>query len=337
MLSRVANSLCWLARYLERAENTARLVDVNLKLLPDLVDLEDEQINRHWLPIVESSGDEEEFARLHPEVTGRAVTEFMVFQAENPNSIVSTVGKARENARMVRDQITSELWEELNRIYLFLHSPRARELWNSSAFELLDRVKSASLLLQGLDAATVAHDEGWHFMQVGRFLERADKTTRFLDLRWRSFTADERVKDVGQVAALEWGAILRSCSAWDRYKTIHSNRVDPSLVAQLLIFGLEFPRSVRFCVEQADRSLRAISGSAVGRFSNDAERLSGKLVAELQFGTLDEVLITGLHEYLDQLQIQFNDIGDAMFQAYIFQPAHAAVEEQWQQQQQQQQ
>jgi len=335
MLSRVANSLCWLARYLERAENIARLVDVNLKLLPDLMDLEDEQIDHHWLPIIESTGDEASFRRLNSEVSGRAVMDFMVFQTENPNSIVSALSTARENARMVRDQITAEFWEEINRLYLFVRSARARELWNSSAFELLDRVRAASLLLQGLDAATVAHDEGWHFMQVGRFLERADKTTRFLDLRWRSFTAGERMKDVGQVAALEWGAILRSCSAWDLYKTQHSSRVDPSLVAELLIFAPEFPRSVRFCAEQADRSLRAISGSASGRFAHDAERLSGKLVAELQFGTLDEVLIIGLHEYLDRLQIQFNDIGDAMFQTYIFQPFHAAAEDQWQQQQQQ--
>lgn len=334
MLSRVANSLCWMARYLERAENMARLVDVNLKLLPDLVDLEADEINRHWLPIIESTGDEEAYRKLHPEVSGRAVMDFMVFQAENPNSIVSTLSTARENARMVRDQITTELWEEINRLYLFLRSPRALELWNSSAFELLDRVRAASLLIQGMDAATVVHDEGWHFMQVGRFLERADKTTRFLDLRWRSFTAGERVKDVGQVAALEWGAILRSCSAWDLYKTLHSSRVDPSLVAELLIFAPEFPRSVRFCAEQADRSLRAISGSPAGRFAHDAERLSGKLVAELQFGTLDEVLLIGLHEYLDRLQIQFNDIGDAMFQTYIFQPFHAAPEEQWHQQQQ---
>ena len=335
MLSRVANSLCWMARYLERADNLARLVDVNLKLLPDLVDLEADEINRHWVPIIESTGDEEAFNRLHPSVNGQAVMDFMVFQTENPNSIISTISAARENARMVRDQITAELWEEINRLYLFLRSPRAREIWHTSAFELLDRVRGASLLIQGLDAATVVHDEGWHFMQVGRFLERADKTTRFLDLRWRSFTADERVKDVGQVAALEWGAILRSCSAWDAYKTLHSSRVDPSLVAELLIFAPEFPRSVRFCAEQADRALRAISGSAAGRFAHDAERLSGKLVAELQFGTLDEVLLTGLHEYLDCLQIQFNDIGDALFQTYIFQPFNLPTDELWQQQQQQ--
>ena len=331
MLSRVANSLCWMARYLERAENIARLVDVNLKLLPDLVDLEPEQVNRHWLPIIESTGDEAAFARLHPEVNGRAVMEFMVFQTENPNSIVASIATARENARMVRDQITSELWEELNRLFLFLHSARAREVWNSNAFEFLDRVKGTSLLLQGMDAATEVRDEGWHFMQAGRFLERADKTTRFLDLRWRSFTAGERGKDVGQIAALEWGAILRSCSAWDFYKTQHSSRIVPTLIAQLLIFAPEFPRSVRFCAEGADRALRAISGSAPGRFADDAERLCGKLVAELQFGTLDEVLITGLHEYIDSLQSQFNMIGDNLFQTYILRPFHVTVEDQWQQ------
>ena len=337
MLSRVANSLCWMARYLERAENVARLVDVNLQLLPDLPDLDDTEVAGHWLPIIESTGDEEAFRKLHLEPTGRAVTEFMVFQLENPNSLVSSVNAARENARMVRDQITGELWEELNRMYLFLNSPKAREMWQRSAFDLLYEVKSASLLLQGLTTATIVHDEGWHFMQVGRFLERADKTTRFLDLHWQSLPAGPRPTHVGQTDALEWGAILRSCSAWDAYKALHTSKVDPALVAEFLLLAPDFPRSVRFCAEALDRALRDISGSPSGRFAHDAERLSGRLVAELQFGRLDDVLAVGLHDYLDQLQSQFNAIGDALFRTYIFRPFNAVVDEQLQQQQQQQQ
>src|SRR4029077_639387 len=129
MLSRVAHSLYWMARYIERAENIARIVDVNLQLLLDLRDLDEKKLAEYWLPIVQSTGDEEAFFKLHPRATGPAVTEFLVFQAENPNSLVQSICQARENARMVRDQVTFELWEELNRLYLFVISPRARELW----------------------------------------------------------------------------------------------------------------------------------------------------------------------------------------------------------------
>src|SRR5271169_2070664 len=180
MLSRVANSLYWMSRYLERAENIARIVDVNLQLLLDFRDLNDHTLAGHWVPIVQSTGDESAFFALHPKATGQTVTEFLVFQTENPNSIVSSVAQGRENARMVRDQITLELWEELNRLYLLLKSRDARDMWKSSPFEFLQQIKACSLHLQGLTEATMVRNEGWHFMRVGRFLERADKTTRIL-------------------------------------------------------------------------------------------------------------------------------------------------------------
>src|SRR6266567_1478938 len=186
MLSRVANSLYWMSRYLERAENIARIVDVNLQLLLDFRDLDDKALAGHWVPIVQSTGDEQVFFGLHKKATGLTVTEFLVFQTENTNSIVSSVAQSRENARMVRDQITVELWEELNRLYLFLRSKAAHDLWRVSPSEFLQEIKACSLHLQGLTDATVVHNEGWQFMQVGKYLERADKTTRMLDVRHAS-------------------------------------------------------------------------------------------------------------------------------------------------------
>src|SRR5215475_12980341 len=183
MLSRVANSLYWMSRYLERAENIARIVDVNLQLLLDFRNLDDQTLAGHWTPIVQSTGDEQTFFALHAKATGQAVTQFLVFQPENPNSVVSSMAQARENARMVRDQITVELWEELNRLYLFLKSASGREMWKRSPSEFLQEVKACSLHLQGLTDATVVHNEGWQFMQVGKYIERADKTTRMLDVR----------------------------------------------------------------------------------------------------------------------------------------------------------
>ena len=143
MLSRVANCLYWMSRYIERAENIARLVDVNLQLLLDLRNLDDQRLAEHWMPIVQSTGEEAEFLKLHPRATGKAVTEFLVFDPANPNSLVSSICQARENARMVRDQITLELWEELNRLYLFVRSPQAREVWRQSPSDFFQQIKAS--------------------------------------------------------------------------------------------------------------------------------------------------------------------------------------------------
>src|SRR5450432_154531 len=318
MLSRVAHSLYWMARYIERAENIARLVDVNLQLLLDLRDLDEERLAQHWLPIIQATGDEKDFFKLHPRATGQAVTEFLVFQAENPNSIVQSICAARENARMVRDQLTLELWEELNRLYLFVRSPYARDVWRRSPSEFFQEIKSSSLHLIGIARSTMVRDEGWWFVQTGQFLERADKTTRILDVRYETLPERGAPKSVSQTESLEWSAVLRSCSAWDAYKSIYGAEVNPRLVAEFLLFSEDFPRSARFCVGELNTALRKISGVAEGRFCNDAEKLAGRLVAELQFSTIDEIFEQGLHIYLDQLQSKVNNIGGALFDAYIF-------------------
>jgi uncharacterized alpha-E superfamily protein len=337
MLSRVANSLYWMSRYLERAENTARLIDVNLQLLLDHRGVDDEMLQGHWMPIVLSAGEEAVFTAAHSRATAKTVTEFLVFQAENGNSILAAVVQARENARVVRDQIPSELWEEMNRLYLFLRAPRARVLLRSSPVEFFQEIKSASLHLQGLTYATVVRSEGWNFIQAGKFIERADKTSRILDVRHRTFPSRGGPAAVTQADALAWAAVLRSCSAWDAYKSVHGAEVQPSRVAEYLLLSDDFPRSVRFCVQELNHCLRSISGVGAGRFTNDAEKLAGRLVAELQFGTVAEIFDVGLHTYIDVLQTKLNAIGEAMFQAYIFQPFHSGEGDQIQQQEEQQQ
>jgi uncharacterized alpha-E superfamily protein len=342
MLSRVANSLYWMSRYIERAENIARIVDVNLQLLLDFRNLNEERLAQHWLPIVQTTGDETQFFSLHKKATGNAVTEFLVFQMENPNSIVSSICQARENARMVRDQVTIEFWEELNRLYWFVKTPQARKAWSESPSEFFQQIKSSSLQLIGLTEATLIHNEGWWFLQVGKFIERADKTSRILDVRYQvSPQNGEPVNnshaDAGEADVLEWSAILRSCSAWDAYKSIYGADVNPRLVAEFLLFNEDFPRSVRFCVAELNRALRRISGVAEGRFCNSAEKLAGRLVAELQFSTVEEIFDLGLHAYLDQLQTKLNDIGGAMFDAYIFQKFNNLEDEIMVQQEEQQQ
>ncbi len=337
MLSRVANSLYWMSRYLERADNTARMVDINLQLLLDQRVPDDRMVAGYWTPIVQSAGDETLFASLHTRATAETVTAFLVFQPENPNSIVGTISLARENARMVRDQITGEVWEEINRLYLFLRTSAARALLRSSPVEFFQEIKASSLHLQGLTDATVVHNEGWLFQQAGKYLERADKTSRILDVRHTAFPARGAPGPVSQASALEWAAVLRSCTAWDAYKSIYGAEVLPGQVAEFLLLSPDFPRSVRYCVQRLNLSLRRISGVAEGCFSNDAEKLAGRLLAELQFGTADEIFAAGLHTSIDVLQSKLNDIGSALFQAYIFQPFYASDDSQLQQQEEQQQ
>ena len=337
MLSRVAHSLYWMARYIERAENIARLVDVNLQLLLDLRELDEKKLAAYWLPIVQATGDEKDFFKLHPRATGKTVTEFLVFQNENPNSIVQSICAARENARMVRDQITLELWEELNRLYLFVRSSQARKVWDRSPSEFFQEIKAGSLHLIGIASATLIHDEGWWFVQTGQFLERADKTTRILDVRYQTLPERGAPKTVNQAEALEWSAVLRSCSAWDAYKTIYGADVHPRLVAEFLLLNDNFPRSVRFCVSELNRAVRRISGVAEGHFCNDAEKLTGRFLAELQFSAIDEIFEIGLHKYLDEAQMKLNNIGAALFNAYIFQPFQNPDGEHMVQQEEQQQ
>ena len=337
MLSRVANSLFWMSRYIERAENIARIVDVNLQLLLDFRNLDDQRLAQHWVPIVQSTGDDTLFFQLYKEARGQTVTEFMTFNPQNPNSIYCCVGHARENARMIRDQITGEMWEEINRLYLYLRSPQARTTWNSSPYEFFQETKFSSLYLQGLIDSTIRHNENWDFMQVGKYLERADKTTRILDVRHQTLSPGHAASGASQTASLEWSAVLRSCSAWDAFRQYHPGEVDPIRVAEFLLLSDDFPRSVRFCLVELDQALRRISGVEDRRFSNDAEKLSGRMLAEIQFSTINDILELNLHQYLDHLQKRFNTIGEAVFAAYIFQSFGDLNHEMLQQQQQQQQ
>jgi uncharacterized alpha-E superfamily protein len=318
MLSRVASCLYWMSRHIERAENIARILDVNLQLLLDFRDTNENAVANHWLPIVQCTGDEELFAHLHSEATAATVSEFLVFEELNLNSIVSSICQARENARMVRDQITIEIWEELNRLYLFVTSPQARLVWSESPTDFFNQIKGSSLQLIGLSYATLIHNEGWWFAQVGRFIERADKTSRILDCRTHTLPARGFPETTHQFDALEWSSVLRSCSAWDAYKGTHGSELHPRLVAEFLLLNEDFPRSVRFCVRELNRALRRISGVPEGRFVNGAEKLAGRLVAELQFTTIQEIFDSGLHACIDEMQRKLNSIGDTLFNAYIF-------------------
>jgi uncharacterized alpha-E superfamily protein len=305
-----------MARYIERAENIARIVDVNLQLLLDYQKLDDKALKQHWEPLVISLSDQELFAKLYKKADSTSVTDFLTFNPNNPNSILSSVISARENARSVRDQISQEMWEEINRLYLFIRAKDAKKIWKQGPSAFYREIKQSSYLLQGLTSATMPLDERRQFVTVGRFLERADKTTRLLDVKYHILLPS--VKDVGgNVDSVQWAAVLRSCSAYEAYQQTYAAEILPWNVADLLIFGAAFPRSIRYCVNTLDASLRSISGSPPGSYANEAEKLSGRLVSEMNYSSIDEVFRRGLHETLDDMQQKFNAIGCAITQSYM--------------------
>jgi uncharacterized alpha-E superfamily protein len=262
MLSRVAASLYWMGRYLERAENIARLLDVNIQLLIDFGSIDDQGVKEHWVPVLRSVGDEEVFFQHYAKADSASVTEFMTFHRQNPNSVFSCVCAARENARQVRDQISFEMWEVLNEVYLFLQASDAQKVWRDGPGAFYDQVKRYSHLFQGLTDATFSRTEGWDFLQFGKYLERADKTTRILDVKYHILLP--RATDVGgAIDTAQWQAVLRSTSALEAYRRFYVTEILPKKVAEFLVLSDSFPRSLRYCLgtrwvgsEQANRAGR---------------------------------------------------------------------------------
>lgn len=345
MLSRVANTLYWMVRYVERADNLARLIDVNRQLLLDFESLDSERLRGFWKPIILSTGDEETFNSLYDDAGSDEVIRFLTDDPENPNSIISCIALARENARTVRDQLSDELWEEINALYLFSRSPEASRLLVTDPPRFYENIRRSALTFLGIASSTTSRSEAWEFMDLGRHLERADKTTRILDISTHLPSTVDGGEN-GSPGVLHWTAILRSCGAMGAFRAEH-RKISASGVLDFLVFSREFPRSVSYCIERVDRSLHAISGSPHGTYSNEAERESGKLLASLNFSCPGDAFNEGLHEYLDGLQSRFNDIGAKIFETYVLMPGRvettpepaapsASALAAWQMQQQQQ-
>lgn len=312
MLSRVANSIYWMTRYLERAENVARFIDVNLHMMLDLAVEEHKQ----WEPLVITTGDHELFYRLYDKPDQQNIVHFLTFNRENPNSIVSCVRSARDNARSVREIISSEMWEQINKFYHMVVNAEKSGLPADSPNEFYTQVKQECHLFVGITDATMNHGEGWHFARLGRHIERADKTSRILDVKY--FILLPRPEDVGSpIDNIQWAALLKSASALEMYrKKFH--QISPRNIAAFLILDREFPRAIRYCVIKAGESLNAISGSDPGTFQNEAERELGKLRAELDYARIDEIIQYGLHEYLvEYIQVKLNNVGNAIFDTFF--------------------
>ena len=296
MLSRVAESLYWIGRYLERAESAARLVDVNLHLtLDSAMDIGDQ-----WEPLIDTVGGRELFAARYFTPTRDSVMRFLTFDTENPNSIMACVQRARENARSVRDTISSEMWEQTNQFYSFLCDSVNSDYALLHSFDFYTEVKMRVRLFYGLADGTMSHGDAWCFLRLGTMIERADTTSRILDVKY--FILLPAWLGVGStVDTIQWAALLKSVSAMEMYRKRY-NSITPAKVAGFLILDKEFPRAVHFCLGRATMVLGQLCEPTLRSSPSEPENHLRALVDELSSLRIENIIEQGLHEFLDRLQ-----------------------------------
>ena len=320
MLGRTANNVYWMARYMERAENTARMLDVNYQtsLLPQSADAAE----KGWkglLSISELSGD---FAERYDRVDARSVMQYMVTDEKNPSSIRSCLMAARENARAVRGTLTTEVWETTNQTWLEFNKLLASGELQHDPTEVFEWVKFRSHLSRGVTVGTMLQDEAFHFLRLGSFLERADNTARLLDVKFHAVESEyfgvtqtqSQSQGGGEQAASDrdveydfyhWSAILRSVSGFEVYRKAYRNVILPEKVAELLILRPDMPRSLAACMNEVVGNLQSVANEQ----SSDTLRQAGRLRADLQYGRIDEILSTGLHAFLTRFLERVGTLG----------------------------
>jgi uncharacterized alpha-E superfamily protein len=308
MLSRVADSLYWMSRYLERAEHSARLIDVTLNLSLDQSLRKAEQ---RWAVALASMN-------LPPIDTGDAyrIIQALTFDVKNKSSIVCSINAARENARQVREQISSEMWMQLNRLYLQARNTRIDDIWNSGPHEFFREVKEGIHLFQGITDTTMSHGEGWRFIQLGRFLERASAMAAHLDAHSASMSG-AKPGSVESGDYLEWVGLLKSCTAFEAYCKVYTANLQAESITEFLLLNADFPHSIRFSADMLQAGLNAIAEITQTHKSSRANRLAGRLRASLSFAQIEEIMESGLHAYLEDIQRQCAQIHEAVYQTYI--------------------
>jgi uncharacterized alpha-E superfamily protein len=306
MLSRVADSLYWMSRYLERAEHTARVMGVHWNLA-----LEDDPASnlRRWSRVLACLSNE-------PVEEGGA---YEAAQAYALAQINDGVAAARENARQVREQISSEMWEEINRLFHESKRIGTPEFLESRGYDLVQAVVQSSHMFQGITDATMSHGEGWQFIQAGRFMERVLAIAAQIESHFTEFFSDG-----GFANPVEWVGLLRSCTAFEAYCKVYTADVRPERVAEFLLLNAEFPHSVRFSVDGLRRSLEAIHHSTSGRNTDRLSKLAGRLTASLSFTPLEEIM-SRLGEFTHDIGKLCNQIHAGIYQVYIDYPLDTAV------------
>lgn len=319
MLSRTADHLFWMARYMERAENTARMLDVNYQtaLLPQSAAVAEQG----WQGLLSISELTRDYTQRYGAINPRQVMSFMVKDERNPSSILSCLRAARENARAVRGTLTTEVWETTNQTWLEFNRLLTDGTLTRDPASLFEWVKFRSHLSRGVTVGTMLQDEAFHFIRIGSFLERADNTARLLDVKFHAVqsdfygAADERDSEYD---FYHWSAILRSVSGFEVYRKVYRNVIQPEKVAELLILRPDMPRSLAACMHEVVTNLKLVANEQ----SADTQRRAGRLMANLEYGRIDEILSTGLHAYLTQFLDRVGDLGSGISRDFLVTAVH---------------
>jgi uncharacterized alpha-E superfamily protein len=314
MLSRVADNLYWMSRYLERAEHTARLLDVNLNLMLELTSTA--SVTRNWGRMLTSL-----YAPIPETIEAQAIAQSLTFDVNNAASIVACIDQARDNARHVREQISSEMWEQLNRLFLSIKAQTIESIWMGQPHEFYRMVKEGAHLFQGITDSTMNHGEGWQFIQLGRSIERASSVAHVINVYFSDFP-DLQYQD-SRIAAkhyIEWLGLLKSCTAFEAYCKVYSADLQPQRIIEFLLLNAEFPHSVRFSIDMLQNALNNIAEMTATRKNARAHRYAGRLKAALSYAQIDEISDGGLHEYLTDIQHQCGQIHTGIYQIYIDYP-----------------
>lgn len=310
LLARYAESLFWMARYLERTENLARLLDVSQSFEAA------GRASQAWESMVRINADEEEFARRYGEATPEAVRRFYLLDHDNGTSIPASVASARQNARTLRPLISTEMWTQLNMFHAWTSALSEEEVAGDGLSRLCARVKESVQLHTGITEGTFYRDQGWHFLQLGRFIERADQTTRLLDIKYHLLLPS--LADVGSALDLsQWHALLRAAAGYHAFRRVHPRGLTPRTVADFLLLNSAFPRSVLLCVRQTEFTLEQLRARYGLRGTREAAERVEELRAGLEEHDIDHIVETGLHEFLDWVQRMLiaiaGSIGTAFF------------------------
>ncbi|MBL6740744.1 MAG: alpha-E domain-containing protein [Synechococcus sp. BS301-5m-G54] len=310
MLSRVADSLYWINRYIERAENISRFLEVSEAMALDCPPGSAEP----WLPLVDAIGDRDSFEQMYSQGSPKEVVSFLLLDRDNPNSIVSCIANARENARQIRDVITTEMWEQLNDLYWNVQDGEA--LWQEPDQEQLRSIRRGCQLFYGITDVTLNRDQTWLFSRLGRLIERADKTSRILDVKY--FLLLPAPTEVGGVLdELQWISLLRTAGAYQMYRQSVQQAITPSSVARFLLLDPIFPRSVRFCLQAINETLSQIQRAPQAGPPDDLECLRGQVLAKWSYIRIDVLIERGLHEAIDQLQTDLNQLHALIHSRYF--------------------
>lgn len=320
MLSRTADHLYWMARYSERAENLARLLDATyqMSLVPQSVVSE----NQSWGAILALNSLELAFAASYEEVNAENVLRFMVADERNPSSIHACLRAARENAHAVRGTLTSEMWESQNTTWIRMREHDFEQILSGGIAQFFEWVKLRSALIRGATLGTMLQDEALHFIRLGGLLERADNTARILDVKYHGLRPAGGGDDPGEDAEegttdfYEWGALLRSLSAFEVYRKVYRDLITPARVAELLMLRMDMPRSLHACADGIVRLLDLLAND----LSAETERRAGMLHAQLHYARIDDVLTHGLHEYLTDFMDRIYDLGEGIGHDFLVNP-----------------